>query len=154
SPYHESGRAVRPQSDHRADHAVWSDIHRRQPRAQISSDGRLNGSVPHRAGGCERCCTPQMTARDHKEASVEPFAILDGMKLAFIGLGQMGSGMAHNLLRAGYELTVFNRSREKAASFENSGVRIASSPAEACRDAEVVLTMLADDTAVEQVVFG
>src|SRR5690242_9428164 len=74
------------------------------------------------------------------------------MKLGFIGLGRMGSGMARNLLSAGHELNVYNRSREKAAAL--AGARLADSPADASRDAEAVVTMLADDRAVEDVVFG
>jgi 3-hydroxyisobutyrate dehydrogenase-like beta-hydroxyacid dehydrogenase len=76
------------------------------------------------------------------------------MKLGFIGLGNMGSGMARNLLRAGYELTVYNRTRGKSEALASEGARIAESPAEACASAEAVMTMLADDAAVEQVVFG
>jgi len=64
----------------------------------------------------------------------------------------MGSGMARNLQRAGHELTVYNRSREKAEAFE--AVRIADSPKEAAQGADAVVTMLADDHAVEDVVFG
>ena len=64
----------------------------------------------------------------------------------------MGSGMARNLLRAGHEVMVFNRSREKAAAIE--GARIADSPSELARDAEIVVTMLADDRALEDVVLG
>jgi 3-hydroxyisobutyrate dehydrogenase-like beta-hydroxyacid dehydrogenase len=80
--------------------------------------------------------------------------MLAAMKIAFIGLGRMGLGMARNLLRAGHTVAVFNRSREKAAALAADGARVASSPADACRDAEVVLTMLADDHAVEEIVFG
>jgi 3-hydroxyisobutyrate dehydrogenase-like beta-hydroxyacid dehydrogenase len=76
------------------------------------------------------------------------------MKIAFIGLGRMGAGMARNLLRAGHSLAVFNRSREKAESLAAAGARVANSPADASRDAEVVMTMVADDLALEQVVFG
>src|SRR3984893_10589603 len=76
------------------------------------------------------------------------------MKIAFIGLGRMGAGMAHNLLRAGHSLAVFNRSREKAETLAAAGARVANSPADASRDAEVVMTMVADDLALEQVVFG
>jgi 3-hydroxyisobutyrate dehydrogenase-like beta-hydroxyacid dehydrogenase len=76
------------------------------------------------------------------------------MNIAFIGLGRMGRGMARNLLRAGYTLTVYNRSREKARALSGEGARVAESPADACRDAEVVMTMVADDPAVEEVVFG
>lgn len=66
----------------------------------------------------------------------------------------MGTGMARNLLRAGHQVTVYNRTREKAEVLAADGALVASSPAEACRDAEAVQTMLADDAAVEQVVFG
>jgi 3-hydroxyisobutyrate dehydrogenase-like beta-hydroxyacid dehydrogenase len=76
------------------------------------------------------------------------------MKIGFIGLGQMGSGMARNLLRAGHEVTVYNRSREKAEALSKDGASVVDSLADACRDAEAVFTMLADDPAVEQVVFG
>lgn len=76
------------------------------------------------------------------------------MKLGFIGLGRMGSGMARNLIRAGHQVTVYNRSREKAEALAADGARIAGSPAEACRDCEAALSMLADDRAVEEVAFG
>lgn len=66
----------------------------------------------------------------------------------------MGMGMARNLLRAGHTLVVYNRSREKAEALAGDGVRVADSPADASRDAEVVMTMVADDHALEQVVFG
>ena len=76
------------------------------------------------------------------------------MKVGFIGLGNMGSPMARNLIQAGHELTVYNRTSEKAQAMAGEGARIADSPAGACRGAEVVLTMLADDHATEEVVFG
>jgi 3-hydroxyisobutyrate dehydrogenase-like beta-hydroxyacid dehydrogenase len=76
------------------------------------------------------------------------------MKLGFIGLGRMGSSMARNLLRAGHLVTVQNRSREKAEALAAEGIRIAASPADACRDVEAVLTMLTDDRAVDEVAFG
>lgn len=66
----------------------------------------------------------------------------------------MGTGMARNLLRAGHELTVYNRSRDKAEALANDGARIGGSPAEASRDADAVFTMLSDDQALSQVVFG
>jgi 3-hydroxyisobutyrate dehydrogenase-like beta-hydroxyacid dehydrogenase len=74
------------------------------------------------------------------------------MKLAFIGLGNMGSGMARNLVRAGFDVTVYNRTRRKAEAIEKA--RVAGSPAEAATGADAVMTMLADDPAVEAVVFG
>jgi 3-hydroxyisobutyrate dehydrogenase-like beta-hydroxyacid dehydrogenase len=66
----------------------------------------------------------------------------------------MGSGMARNLLRAGHKVTVYNRSRGKAEALASDGARVADSPADACRDCEAVFTMLADDPAVEGVVFS
>ena len=76
------------------------------------------------------------------------------MKIGFVGLGRMGSGMARNLLRAGHEVVVFNRSRDKAEALAGDGARVADSPAGACRASDAVMTMLADDHAVEQMVFG
>lgn len=75
------------------------------------------------------------------------------MKIGFIGLGQMGAPMARNLMRAGHEVTVWNRSPEKADALVADGARNAGSPAEAATGA-VVHTMLADDRAVEAVTFG
>ena len=72
------------------------------------------------------------------------------MKVGFIGLGQMGREMAGRLLDAGHELTVYNRSRSAAEPFGARGARIAKVPMEAL-DAEIVITMLADDAALEAV---
>lgn len=66
----------------------------------------------------------------------------------------MGAGMAQNLLRAGHELTVFNRSRDKAEPLAQQGAHVAASPAEAARNAEAVFSMLPDDHALEEVTFG
>jgi 3-hydroxyisobutyrate dehydrogenase-like beta-hydroxyacid dehydrogenase len=71
------------------------------------------------------------------------------MKVAFIGLGNMGIHMARHLLKAGHEVTVWNRTISKADKLRPDGARVAHSPAEAARDAEVAITMLADDHAVE-----
>ncbi|MBV9302961.1 MAG: NAD(P)-dependent oxidoreductase [Acidobacteriaceae bacterium] len=76
------------------------------------------------------------------------------MKIGYIGLGKMGSGIARNLLRAGHELIVFNRTGEKAEALAGEGAHIAGSLGEACREREAVMTMLADDPAVAGVVFG
>jgi 3-hydroxyisobutyrate dehydrogenase-like beta-hydroxyacid dehydrogenase len=76
------------------------------------------------------------------------------MDVAFIGLGKMGSGMARNLLRAGYRVTVHNRTRSKADALAADGARVVDSITDAVRDCEVVATMLADDDAVEQTVFS
>ena len=66
----------------------------------------------------------------------------------------MGSPMARNLLRAGHELAVYNRSRGKTDPLAAEGARVAESPAAAAHGAEAVFTMLSDDAAVEQVTFG
>jgi len=75
------------------------------------------------------------------------------MQVGFIGLGQMGSGIATNILQAGNAVTVYNRTRSKAEPLAARGAKIASSVADACRG-EAVFTMLANDDAVERVVFG
>ena len=80
--------------------------------------------------------------------------MLAAMKIAFIGLGRMGAGMARNLLRAGHTVAVYNRSREKAEALAADGARVANSPADAASGAEAVMTMVADDQALDQIVFG
>ncbi|HBB87230.1 MAG TPA: 6-phosphogluconate dehydrogenase [Blastocatellia bacterium] len=75
------------------------------------------------------------------------------MKVGFIGLGNMGSAIARNLIKAGHNLTVYNRTRSRAEPFASLGARIAETPSEAAADTEVLMTMLADDAAVEGVIF-
>ena len=75
------------------------------------------------------------------------------MKVGFIGIGHMGTGMAANLLKAGHEVTVYNRSADKRRALLERGARAAADIAEACRG-DAVITMLADDNAVTEVVFG
>ncbi|HMI18783.1 MAG TPA: NAD(P)-dependent oxidoreductase [Sphingomonas sp.] len=75
------------------------------------------------------------------------------MKIGFIGLGNMGSAIARNLIKAGHEVTVWNRSPGKADALVGEGAKRAATPAEAASGA-VVHTMLADDKAVEAVTFG
>jgi 3-hydroxyisobutyrate dehydrogenase-like beta-hydroxyacid dehydrogenase len=75
------------------------------------------------------------------------------MDVGFIGLGHMGAAMARNLLKAGHRLTVYNRTRSKAEALAREGAQIADKVADACRG-DVLITMVADDAAVEQVVFG
>jgi 3-hydroxyisobutyrate dehydrogenase-like beta-hydroxyacid dehydrogenase len=75
------------------------------------------------------------------------------MDVGFIGLGHMGQAMARNLLKAGHRLAVYNRTRSRAEALAVEGAVIAFRPADAC-SGEVVITMLADDQAVEGVVFG
>jgi 3-hydroxyisobutyrate dehydrogenase-like beta-hydroxyacid dehydrogenase len=75
------------------------------------------------------------------------------MKLGFIGLGRMGTAMAANLLKAGHEVSVFNRTPGKSSPLIALGAREAATLAAACRG-EVVITMLADDEAAAQTALG
>jgi 3-hydroxyisobutyrate dehydrogenase-like beta-hydroxyacid dehydrogenase len=75
------------------------------------------------------------------------------MKVGFIGLGNMGVGMAANLLKAGHEVTVYNRTASKADPLVKQGAHLASRVADSCFG-DVVMTMLSDDQALESVVFG
>jgi len=75
------------------------------------------------------------------------------MKVGFIGLGQMGSAMATNLIKAGHEVTVYNRSRDKAEVLAREGAKVAATVADAC-GGEAVFTMLAHDDALSAVVHG
>src|SRR3954471_14303858 len=74
--------------------------------------------------------------------------------VGFVGLGGMGLGMAANLLKAGFGLRVYNRTAEKARPLLEQGARLARSPAEAAEPGGVVVTMVSDDRAVEEVTLG
>ena len=73
--------------------------------------------------------------------------------VAVVGLGAMGGGMAAALLRAGHPVVVYNRTPEKAEKLGRAGAVVADSPVKAARDADVVLLSLADEDAVEEVLF-
>jgi 3-hydroxyisobutyrate dehydrogenase-like beta-hydroxyacid dehydrogenase len=75
------------------------------------------------------------------------------MKIGFIGLGNMGAGMSLNLIKAGHDLVVYNRTRSRAQAMENLGAKVADTPSEATVGAEVLITMLADDRALQNVMF-
>src|SRR5258705_3546694 len=75
------------------------------------------------------------------------------MKVGIIGLGHMGAGLATSLLRAGHDTTVYNRTPSKVQALVEQGAHAAARVADACRG-DAVVTMLADDGAVEAVVFG
>ena len=81
-------------------------------------------------------------------------AAFNRSRLAWIGLGALGAPMAHNLLRAGHALTVFNRTPSRCEPLRTVGARVATSPAEAASDAEVLLLCVSDDRAVEAVLLG
>jgi len=76
------------------------------------------------------------------------------MKVGFIGLGNMGSGIARNLIKAGHSLTVYNRTRSRAEELQPLGATLAATPADAASSAEALITMLADDHAVEDMVLA
>ena len=76
------------------------------------------------------------------------------MKVGFIGLGAMGSGMARNLIKAGQNVTVYNRTRSRADELKPDGAIVADTAAQAASGAEAVFTMLADDHALEEITFG
>jgi D-arabinose 1-dehydrogenase-like Zn-dependent alcohol dehydrogenase len=75
------------------------------------------------------------------------------MEVGFVGLGRMGQAMARNLLKMGHRVFVFNRTRSRTEELREEGATVADSPAGACKD-NIVITMLADDDAVEEVVLG
>jgi 3-hydroxyisobutyrate dehydrogenase-like beta-hydroxyacid dehydrogenase len=76
------------------------------------------------------------------------------MKIGFLGLGQMGTGIAANLVRAGHEVVVWNRSAAKAEALLDLGARRASTPRQAAAESDLVMTMLADDAALQAVCYG
>lgn len=76
---------------------------------------------------------------------------MSNLKIGWVGLGNMGNAMAANILKAGYELQVFNRSREKEKELVSAGAVSAAGLKELARDCDIVFTMLADDNAVKSV---
>ncbi len=75
-------------------------------------------------------------------------------KIGFLGLGIMGQPMAMNLVKAGFEVVVYNRTRDKAEPLARAGARVAATPAEAARDADFVMSIVSDSAASEQVMTG
>ncbi len=76
------------------------------------------------------------------------------MQVAFIGLGTMGAHMARNILKAGFDLTVHNRTRERELPLEEAGAKRAATPAEAAAAAEIIIVCLSDTPDVENVLLG
>jgi len=76
------------------------------------------------------------------------------MRVGFIGLGRMGKGMAHRILSGGHDLAVYDVFEPATVEFAKGGAHIASSVEDLCKDREVVITMLAEDSAVGEVAFG
>ncbi len=76
------------------------------------------------------------------------------MKIAFLGIGLMGAPMALNLLKAGFPITVWNRSNGKTGTVREAGALVADTPADAVSGADIVITMVSDGSAVEDLLFG
>ena len=76
------------------------------------------------------------------------------MKVGFIGLGTMGAAMARNILKAGHDLVVYNRTRSRAESLIKEGAAPADSPKAASLEAEVIVTCVSDTPDLEAVVLG
>src|SRR5688500_15595796 len=90
---------------------------------------------------------------DHRAASTNsPNDNHPMKKIGFIGTGLMGRGMARNLIRKGHTVRIYNRTRAKAEEVAEIGGEVADTPAEAAREADVIVTMLADPTALLGVV--
>ncbi|MBN1429901.1 MAG: NAD(P)-dependent oxidoreductase [Anaerolineae bacterium] len=79
---------------------------------------------------------------------------MDTTKIGFIGLGMMGRGMAHNLLKAGFNLMVWNRTASKVDEFAAAGVKVAASPADLASRRDIVLVCVSDTPDVEQIILG
>lgn len=75
-------------------------------------------------------------------------------RIGFIGLGHMGQAVARNLIKSGYRLSLYNRTHEKAEKLATRGTVVADTPAKAAAHADVLMTLLTDDHAVEAVLFG
>ena len=76
------------------------------------------------------------------------------LRIGFLGLGKMGEPMARRLLAARHELTVWNRTHERTEALRKEGAQVAATPADVARASDVVITMLFDDAAHEDVLFG
>lgn len=88
-------------------------------------------------------------------ASLDPKRTIGpGSKVGLIGLGLMGGPMGHNLLKAGYSLTVWNRTASRAESLVAAGARLGGSPAEVAAASDLLITIVSDPPALEEVLWG
>ena len=76
------------------------------------------------------------------------------IRVGFIGLGSMGLPMAQNILKAGFPLWVYNRTKEKASLSSSKGAKWAASPAELASQCDIVVSMVANDDALKEIVEG
>jgi 3-hydroxyisobutyrate dehydrogenase-like beta-hydroxyacid dehydrogenase len=108
----------------------------------------------------ERQCASRLSSpiydQDPARSRRHNFNLITGiaMRIGFVGLGTMGTPMALRLLAAGYELSVWNRSEERTKPLIHEGAIAAATPAETELGADVVITMLRDDAAYDEVFFG
>ena len=75
-------------------------------------------------------------------------------RIGFVGLGIMGRGMAMNLIRAGFELTVWNRTTSRTAPFADAGARVGKTPAEVAQHSDIIITCVSDTPDVQKVILG
>ena len=76
------------------------------------------------------------------------------MKIGFVGLGLMGNPMAKNLQKTGFDLTVFNRSKDKIYEFKKLGVKVAYSLKNLARESDIIITMVTGPRDVQEILFG
>ncbi|TWR26461.1 NAD(P)-dependent oxidoreductase [Mucilaginibacter pallidiroseus] len=79
---------------------------------------------------------------------------MESTRIGWIGLGTMGNPMSAQLLKAGYPLTVYNRSRDKEVALKEQGAAIAATPAQLVQQTDVIIIMVTDDNAIEQIFNG
>src|SRR5258706_15950883 len=80
--------------------------------------------------------------------------MMNTTKIGWIGLGRMGIPMSQQLIKAGYAVTVYNRSKEKEEALKARGARAASSPAELIKQSDVIVIMVSDDRAIREIFIG
>ncbi len=78
----------------------------------------------------------------------------DKQKIGWIGLGKMGIPMSTNLVKAGYSLTVYNRTKDKTKALADEGAQVSDSPKSLAGDVDVIISMISDDSVLEEVSFG
>ncbi|MBM4431102.1 MAG: hypothetical protein FJ026_12255, partial [Chloroflexi bacterium] len=129
---------------------VSSSVHSSQFCPDTTKDGKRAVGSPVRFG---KWRGPVVYLR-HRHTKQARRAAMAKEVVGFIGLGIMGSHMAGHILRAGYEMVVYNRTRAKMEPAVQQGAKPAHSYSELAARCDVVITMLADSQAVEQVYLG
>ncbi len=91
---------------------------------------------------------------DHDQSHIQRTEDRSAEKIGFIGLGIMGRGMTHNLLKAGFDLTVWNRTASKADELVSAGAKRADTPADLARQCDIIITCVSDTPDVREVLTG